>query len=217
VLGTLFVLYGKNTFSASSPLLGYAAKQKISFVPVVFLIFLGVLVLVWFLLTRTKFGHYVYSVGGNAEASHLSGVPVQRVQIAAFAVGGMIAGFGGLLLLGLTSTASARQSDTWALETIAICVVGGIALTGGIGRIEDVLAAALLLKAMAKGLSHLGVVAEWQSIVTGGLILIAVALDQYNRQRQNSAGRGEARPRHEQPATRPVPELRAQPAGRPSL
>jgi ribose/xylose/arabinose/galactoside ABC-type transport system permease subunit len=189
VEGALFVLFGTNSFAAESSLLAYAAQERIAHIPVIFLIFLAVLLLVWFLLTRTKFGHYVYSVGGNAEASHLSGVPVQRVQIAAYAVGGMIASIGGLLLLGMTGTASARQSDHWPLEAIAICVVGGIALTGGIGRIEDVLAAAVLLKVTSSGLNQLGVQSEWQKVVTGLLILLAVGLDQYNRHRQRGRHR----------------------------
>lgn len=200
VFGALFVIFDTQSRRADSELLAYAAREDVGGIPVIFLIFAAVLGLVWFLLTRTKLGHYIYSVGGNAEASHLSGVPVQRVQVAAFAIGGTIAGFGGLLLLGLTGTASPRGSDHWPLEAIAICVVGGIALTGGIGRIEDVLAAALLLKVTSNGLTQLGVQSDWQKVITGLLILFAVAFDQYNRARQRGARPAVPAPGPQQPA-----------------
>jgi ribose/xylose/arabinose/galactoside ABC-type transport system permease subunit len=155
---------------------------------VIFAVFICCLLAVWFLLTRTKYGHYIYSVGGNAEASHLSGVPVQRVQIFAFAMGGLLAAGAGLLLLGQTLVGQPSAAADWPLEAIAICVVGGIALTGGVGRIEDVLAATLLLGVISNGLNQLNVSPYWKPTVTGLVILMAVVIDRYSRL-HNGAGR----------------------------
>jgi ribose/xylose/arabinose/galactoside ABC-type transport system permease subunit len=170
-----------------------AAGQRFG-VPAIFVVYLVVLSTVWFLLTRTRLGHYFYSVGGNAEASHLSGVPVQRVQLIAFGLGGFLASFAGLLLVGLVNTGEPNSGIEYPLNSIAICVVGGIALTGGVGRILDVFAATLLLGVISNGLNHLNVSPSWQYLVTGGVILVSVVLDQYAR-RNGSAAPKSDRPR----------------------
>ncbi len=195
VSGLLFVITNANPISASAdsiPELAILSTAQLGPIPVIFLLFLGSLVVVGVILTRTRYGHYIYSVGGNAEASHLSGVPVQRVQIFAFALGGMFAAGAGTLLVGQFGTAEPNAAGTWPLTAIAICVVGGVALTGGVGRIVDVLAATLLLGVVANGLNQLGVGAYWQPVVTGAVILVAVILDQLGRRRQ--AGNRQAPP-----------------------
>ena len=186
VSGLLFVATTARSTVGSTPIIKAAATAKIGAVPVVFLIFILCIAAVWFLLTRTRYGHYVYSVGGNSEASHLSGVPVQRVQMLAFALGGTLAGLGGLLLLGQTDVGQPSAASAWPLEAIAICVVGGVALTGGVGRIVDVLAATLLLGVIANGLNQISVSPYWQPAVTGLVILGAVVLDQVNRRRRST-------------------------------
>ncbi|HEV7742291.1 MAG TPA: ABC transporter permease [Pseudolysinimonas sp.] len=186
VSGLLFVATDAHSTVGVTPVLKAVSTIKLGPVPVVFFIFLAVLALVWFFLTRTRFGHYVYSVGGNAEASHLSGVPVAWVRILAFAIGGLLAGLGGLLLLGQTQVGTPSGAIVWPLQAIAICVVGGVALTGGVGRIPDVLAATLLLGYIGNGLKQVGVTAYWLPAVTGVVILGAVILDQYNRRRRTA-------------------------------
>jgi ribose/xylose/arabinose/galactoside ABC-type transport system permease subunit len=163
-------------------------------IPSIFAVYVVVLVCAWLVLTRTRLGHYFYSVGGNAEASHLSGVPVQRVQMIAFAVGGFLAAGAGLLLVGLVNTGEPNSGIEYPLNSIAICVVGGVALTGGVGRIPDVLAATLLLGVISNGLNHMNVSPSWQYVVTGGVILIAVVLDQYVRRNQGGGPRTEPTP-----------------------
>ena len=105
----------------------------------------------------------------------------------AFAFGGVLAGGAGVLLLGQTDVGQPSAAATWPLSAIAICVVGGVALTGGIGRIEDVLAATLLLGVISNGLNQLNVSPYWQPTVTGVVILAAVVLDQYSRSTRNTA------------------------------
>ncbi len=189
VAGLLFVSTGAQSKSAYVPVLANAASARFLGVPVSFIIFIGCLVVCWLFLTRTRYGHYVYSVGGNEEASHLSGVPVHRVRILAFALGGFLAGGAGLLLLGQTGVGQPTAGSSWALQAIAICVVGGVALTGGVGRVEDVLAATLLLGVIANGLNQLNVSPYWQPTVTGIVILVAVVLERYNRLHQAGSRR----------------------------
>ncbi|MBO0879385.1 MAG: ABC transporter permease [Mycobacterium sp.] len=186
VSGLLFVATTAHSIMGSTPAVKAAAADKVGGVPIIFIIFIGFLTLVWFILNRTKYGHYVYSVGGNAEASHLSGVPVERVQIFAFAFGGVLTASAGILLLGQTGIGQPSAAASWPLDAIAICVVGGVALTGGVGRILDVLAAALLLGVIANGLNQVNVSPYWQPAVTGVVILGAVILDQLNRKRRTA-------------------------------
>lgn len=196
VSGLLFVATGAESKQGVTPVLESAANARVAGIPVIFAVFMCCLLAVWFLLTRTKYGHYIYSVGGNAEASHLSGVPVQRVQIFAFAMGGLMAAGAGLLLLGQTMVGQPSAAADWPLEAIAICVVGGIALTGGVGRIEDVLAATLLLGVISNGLNQLNVSPYWKPTVTGLVILMAVVIDRYSQapQRRWAAARQQELP-----------------------
>jgi ribose/xylose/arabinose/galactoside ABC-type transport system permease subunit len=200
VSGLLFVSTEAQSKSASNGVLATAATGRIGPIPVAFLILLGCVFSVWLFLTRTKYGHYVYSVGGNSEASYLSGVPVQRVQVASFAIGGIFAGGAGVLLLGQTEVGQPSAATHWPLEAIAICVVGGVALSGGVGSIIDVLAATILLGVIANGLNQLNVSPYWQPAITGLVILVAVILDQRTRQRSQVAVRT-------RPVARPSPEL----------
>jgi ribose transport system permease protein len=188
VSGLLYVATSAQSEQGNSPFLSALASNRWAGIPICFIVFIICLLIVWGILTRTRYGHYVYSVGGNAEASHLSGVPVQRVQLFAFIAGGIFAAAAGLLLLGQTSIGQPSAAADWPLEAIAICVVAGIALTGGIGRAPDVLAATLVLGVIADGLNELNVSPYWQPTVTGLVILVAVTLDRYNRAR-NAASR----------------------------
>lgn len=194
VSGLLFVATTGRSSVGAPPAVQAAATAELGPVPVVFLIFLAVSVACWLLLTRTRYGHYLYSVGGNAEASHLSGVPVVRVQVLAFVSGSVLAAAGGLLLLGLTDVGQPSAAAGWPLQAIAICVVGGVALAGGVGRIADVVAATLLLGVIANGLNQIGVSPYWQPVVTGVVILGAVVLDQVNRRRRSPASASASEP-----------------------
>ena len=152
-------------------------------VPVASMIFGMVAVAIWMVLRFTKFGHYVYSVGGNKEACRLAGVPVDRVLIGAFAIGGLCASISGLILLGQTAIGSPSAGITWPLSAIAAVVVGGTPLSGGIGTVQGTVVGALLLGVMANGLNLFGVSPYWQPAITGLVILAAVGIDTYQRSR----------------------------------
>jgi ribose/xylose/arabinose/galactoside ABC-type transport system permease subunit len=187
VSGLLYVATSAQSEQGTSAFLSAVAGNRWGGIPIVFLVFVLFLAVVWLIMTRTRYGHYVYSVGGNAEASHLSGVPVQRIQMFAFIIGGIFAGAAGLLLTGQTGIGQPSAAADWPLEAIAICVVAGVALTGGVGRVPDVLAATLILGVIADGLNQLNVSPYWQPTVTGLVIIVAVALDRYNRARRTTS------------------------------
>lgn len=157
---------------------------RIGPVPVAAIIYGIVALAVWILLRFSRFGHYVYATGGNKEASRLAGVPVDRVIIGAFALGGFLAAVAGLVLLGQVNIGQPAMQAAWPLAAIAACVVGGTSLFGGVGTVPGVVVGTLLLGVVANALNLFGVSPYWQPAVTGVIILAAVGIDAYQRKRK---------------------------------
>ena len=157
---------------------------RIGPVPVAAIIYGVVALGVWILLRFSRFGHYVYATGGNKEASRLAGVPVDRVIIGAFALGGFLAAVAGLVLLGQVNIGQPAMQAAWPLAAIAACVVGGTSLFGGVGTVPGVVVGTLLLGVVANALNLFGVSPYWQPAVTGVIILAAVGIDAYQRKRK---------------------------------
>lgn len=186
VSGILFVVTGAQSQPGSSGWLGELAFSKTFEIPTVFLVFIGFALITHVILGRTKLGHWIYSTGGNAEASYLSGVPVGATRISAFVFGGLAASVAAVLLFGQTNIGQPSAAADWPLNAIAICVIGGTSLEGGVGRVSDVIGATLLLGVVANGLNQLAVSSYWQPTVTGLIILGAVALDGISRRRRTN-------------------------------
>jgi ribose/xylose/arabinose/galactoside ABC-type transport system permease subunit len=184
VTGILFVVTSAAPVNSNAGWLTTLALGEVGRVPDAFIAYVVIATLTWLLMTRTKWGHYVYSIGGNREASYLSGVPVVASQVAAFVFGGLCAAMGGLILLGQSNIGQPSSATDWPLTAIAICVIAGVSLSGGEGRVQETVAATLLLGVVADGLNLLNVSAYVQPAVTGGVILIAVAFDKMNRGRR---------------------------------
>lgn len=182
-LVTGFVFAPTNAEPISGIPLGFTdvGLGRLAGVPIPFLIFSGIALITWVILRRTRVGHYVYAVGSNAESSRLAGVPVDRVLIFAFALGGLFAGLAGVVLLGQTGIGQPSGATDWPLTAIAAVVVGGTPLRGGSGGIQSPIVGTLLLGVVANALNLYGVSPYWQPAVTGTVILLAVGLDSYQR------------------------------------
>lgn len=186
ITGILFVLTSGRSIRGTSDALTDFAFQVVLGIPVLFLVFIAFSIATYLLLSKTKWGHWVYSVGANAEASYLSGVPVLPIKIAAFTFGGLAVGLGGMFLFGQSAVGQPTAAADWPLNAIAICVIAGTSLAGGVGRVGNVVAAVFVLGVVATGLNQLGVSPYWQPAVTGTIILVAVVSDQLTKSR-NSA------------------------------
>ena len=147
-------------------------------VPVMVLIVAVVGVVSWVLLRRTVFGENVIAVGGSEETAWLSGIRVNRVKIAVYALSGSLAGLAGLILVARINAAQTEGGSPYLLTAIAAAVIGGANLMGGEGRIAGTLVGALILGALTNGLVLLNVPSFYEQIVTGSVVVIAVALDQ---------------------------------------
>ncbi len=129
------------------------------------------------LLSRTAFGRWLYSSGGNARAAELSGVPIKRVQVIVYMLSGMCAAIAGLVLSSQLTSAGPTAGFTYELTAIAAVVVGGAALTGGKGNVRGAMLGAFVIGFLSDGLVIIGVSSYWQTVFTGTVIVFAVLLN----------------------------------------
>jgi len=131
----------------------------------------------YFILRKTTFGRRVYAIGGNEEASRLSGINVDRITIAVYSLTGMLAALSALILTSRLNSAQPTAGESYELDAIAAVVLGGTSLTGGRGWIFGTLVGALIIGVLNNGLNLIGVSSFFQQVVKGVVILIAVLLD----------------------------------------
>lgn len=143
------------------------------------------------LLTRTPFGRWLYATGSNERAAQLSGVPVKRVQTRIYVISGLCAGVVGILQMANISSSTADLGQFYELNAIAAVVIGGAALSGGRGTVRGTIIGAFVIGFLANGLVIVGVSPFWQQVITGAVIILAVAVDQIQQiiQRRRSARR----------------------------
>jgi D-xylose transport system permease protein len=150
--------------------------------PWVVLIVLAILVAYTVLLGRTRFGRYVYAIGGNAEAARRAGVNTNRIRVTAFALCGMTAGITGIIYASyLGSISSSVQGGQNVLNAVAAAVIGGTSLFGGRGKMMDALLGGLVVGVIANGLQLLGLTATAQLMWTALVLLAAVTVDALTR------------------------------------
>jgi len=130
-----------------------------------------------FILERTILGRFTFALGSNEEAVRLSGVNTDRWKIAVYALAGGICGIAGLLIASRLNSAQPALGQGYELDAIAAVVIGGTSLSGGRGTIIGTLIGALIMSVLANGLRILSVAQEWQTVVTGSIIILAVYTD----------------------------------------
>ena len=133
--------------------------------------------IMWFVWNKTKLGKNMYAVGANPEAANVSGVSVKGTTIAMFAIAGVLYGFSGFVEAARVGSNSAATGFMAELDAIAACVIGGVSFTGGVGRIRGIVTGVILLQVISVALQWLGVSSDVRLVITGALILTAVALD----------------------------------------
>ncbi|MHB1405969.1 MAG: ABC transporter permease [Desulfitobacteriaceae bacterium] len=157
---------------------------RLGVVPDPVVIFLVLIIIASVLLKKTKFGEYTYAIGGNEEAARLAGIPINRYKIIIYTLSGFLAGFTGFLLASKFNSGVPTVGQGYELDAIAAVVIGGTALSGGIGGIGGTILGILIMGVLNNGLNLMGVSAYWQYIIKGLLIIIAVVIDSYTRKRR---------------------------------
>ena len=151
-----------------------------TFGAVLMLILFGV---AWFFLTQTAPGRHLYALGNNPEAARLSGIPTTRLLITVYALAGLLYGIAALILVGRVGAGDPNAGQTENLESITAVVLGGTSLFGGRGNVMGTLLGAIIVGVFRVGLTLAGVNSIYQVLVTGILIILAVATDQFSRRK----------------------------------
>lgn len=153
-------------------------------VPIPIWVYLFVGVLSWILLSKTRFGRYVFAIGGNVKAARICGINVEKTLVMVYAYAGFLAAISGILLVSRTAAGNPTYGLSYELDAIASTVIGGTSLSGGIGSIPLCVIGALIIGVLNNGMDLLGVNAYWQQIAKGMIIVIAVLLDARKQKKQ---------------------------------
>ena len=137
-------------------------------------------------MSHSLIGRYIYATGGNSEAAHISGVPVNAVIIFVYGISGVMAGIGGCVQASQLNTGTPNMGLMYELYVIAAVVVGGTSLSGGTGKILGTLIGAFIISVIQNGMNLLGIESYTQQVVLGLVILIAVLLDKASLQKLQS-------------------------------
>lgn len=162
-----------------SPTIGALGQSQVFFAVVI----LAVCVVTWLVLTRTPFGRHCYAIGGNKEATRLSGVNVNWHMIKTFLFTGTIVGIGSFLMVARVGMANPTGGEGYELDSIAAAVIGGTSLFGGQGSVAGTLIGALIMAVLRNGCNLLNVDSNWQLIIIGMMIILAVFYDNIRRRR----------------------------------
>lgn len=167
-------------------------------IPVPVIAMLGVFVVAWFVLERTRYGRHVYAVGGNLQAARLAGVQVNRILLSVYVIAGICAGLAGVIFAARVISAQPTAGTGYELDAIAAVVLGGTSLAGGRGRIIGTLIGAIILGVLTTGLILLNVQFFTQLLIKGVVIILAVAIDSLKQRPELLSrlfGRGNGPPR----------------------
>ncbi|WP_019614596.1 ribose ABC transporter permease [Psychromonas ossibalaenae] len=150
-------------------------------IPVPVWMMAGVFAGIWYLLNHTRFGRYIYALGGNESATLLSGINVDRIKIGVYSICGLLSALAGIIITSRLSSAQPTAGMGYELDAIAAVVLGGTSLAGGKGRIMGTLIGALIIGVLNNALNLLDVSSYYQMIVKAVVILLAVLVDNKHR------------------------------------
>ncbi|MFN5455404.1 ABC transporter permease, partial [Bradyrhizobium sp.] len=148
-------------------------------IPVPVLVAIVAAATIWLVMNRTRLGKHIQAVGGNAKAARLSGVNTTKVLFIAYALCALLASVAGLLLTARVGSGETNLGGTIALESIAACVIAGVSLHGGIGRVENVVLGGFFIVLLQNGMNIAQIGSYMQMVLLGSLLVLAVILDQF--------------------------------------
>jgi ribose transport system permease protein len=192
-LGTWQLLTGFTLWYTSGiPITNYGSSytilgnNSVAFLPYATALALGAAIVAWVVLTRTRFGRHVYALGGNFEAARLSGVRTTLITIGAYVTCALFTALGAVTLSSRVQSGNATLGTGFEIQAIAAVFIGGIAWGGGAGSLIGALLGVALVTILANGLDIAAVSSDVQTMITGGLVILAVALNARRRAMRGS-------------------------------
>lgn len=157
-------------------------------IPVMALWVLAVVLVYAFITSKTAFGRYFYAVGGNEKATKLSGINTEKVYFMAYASMSFLAGLSGLLMAARIGSVNGDTGTSFEMDAIGSCFIGGASAYGGSGTVSGVMVGAILLGVINQGMSIIGLDNNWQYVVKGAVLLVAVIFDVVSNHKTGKAG-----------------------------
>ncbi len=187
VKGAMLMFTGGYPITRTIPVLDTIGNGYVAGIPIPVIIFAAAVAIAFVILTKTRFGRYVYSVGGNEEASKLNGINVDSYKIKVFVINAVLAALAGIVLVGRMGTASPVAGDGYDMDAIASVVIGGTSVAGGSGSVLKTVIGVLLMSVINNSFNLLGVDMYFQYIFKGLIILIAVGADSFSKKQMASS------------------------------
>lgn len=186
-MGLALIICGGMPISGFSQGFAMIGQGYIGIIPIPVIIMIICFAIGSFILNKTYFGRYFYAVGGNVEAAKLSGIRVGRIKYLVFAISGFFAGLAGIVMLSRTASGNASAgADGFEFEIITCVVLGGVSITGGLGKMSGVVAGTFIIGALKNGMVLMNVNSYVQKIVMGVVLALAVGFDcMQNKKRQS--------------------------------
>jgi ribose transport system permease protein len=175
--------------SGGTPIYGFDERFKIigqgyvGPIPIPVIIMILCFAIGSFILNKTYFGRYFYAVGGNEEASKLSGIRVGRIKYLIYALSGLFGGLAGIIMLSRTNSAQATAGKGYEFDVITCVVLGGVSVSGGYGKMSNVIAGVLIIGVLTNGMVLLNVSTYMQMVVKGIVLALAVGFDSIQSKR----------------------------------
>ncbi|MFD3158317.1 ribose ABC transporter permease [Haloimpatiens sp. FM7330] len=179
--GVTYVFTNGTPISGLGGTFGTIGNKKLGLLPVPVLITLIIVLIAYYVLSQTRFGRYLYALGGNEDSARLSGINTDRIKTIVYAVSGIAAAVSGVIVTSRIGSASPNAGSGFELDAIAAVVIGGTSLSGGEGSVIGTIIGALIIGVLNNGLNLMNVSPFYQSIVKGAVILIAVLIDKKSR------------------------------------
>ncbi len=191
-LGMLYIAKGlslvisglKPIYFTDTPMFKQIAMDDIFGIPYAVLIFFAAAIFAHIILNKTVLGRYTFAIGSNEEATRLSGVNVDKWKMAIYTLAGAFAGLGGIVIASRLNSAQPALGAGYELDAIAAVVIGGTSLSGGEGTIAGTVIGAFIISVLTNGLRILSVPQEWQIVITGAIVILAVYADTLRRRQQ---------------------------------
>jgi ribose transport system permease protein len=201
--GLSYVISDGSTIVGMPSVIGSIGTDEFAGIPISAFVVLAVAALAYVLTTHITWGRWIYAIGGNREAGSRVGIPVRRVSMSVFVFSGLAVGVAGVFSAGLTDAGAPSLGFNTELDAISAVVIGGATLMGGRGTVFGALTGALILGTIHNGLNLLSVNTNWEPIVLGGVLLLALGMDQARQRLETRLRLLEAR---QQGDTVPAPE-----------
>lgn len=179
--GLAYIVTGGLPVYGFTKAFGEFAKGTLAGIPYMVILMIVLFIIFIYGLSKTTMGRYLYGVGGNEEASRLSGISVTKVKLLAYGLSGFLAGIAGLVLLSRTSSGQPSAGTGYEMDAITAVVLGGVSLNGGEGKLHMVIIGMLLMGTLTTGMIMCGINDYVQQLVKGIVLIVAVAYSEFSK------------------------------------